>query len=97
MCCGLARNIKELIAARVCRFTALIAPLVKTNRCVQVFQGIGGGGMSTVVSIIMSDVVPLRDRGVWQGIINIIWATGSAVGAPLGMAFFFIRPPYSVL
>ncbi|KKZ64109.1 hypothetical protein EMCG_01607 [[Emmonsia] crescens] len=65
VCCGLARNIRELIAARV-------------------FQGIGGGGMSTVVSIIMSDVVPLRDRGVWQGIINIIWATGSAVGAPLG-------------
>lgn len=40
--------------------------------------------MSTVVSIIMSEVVPLRDRGVWQGVINIIWATGSAIGAPLG-------------
>ncbi|OJD16219.1 hypothetical protein AJ78_03599 [Emergomyces pasteurianus Ep9510] len=65
VCCGLARNIGELIAARV-------------------LQGLGGGGMSTVVSIIMSDVVPLRDRGVWQGILNVIWATGSAVGAPLG-------------
>lgn len=29
--------------------------------------GVGGGGMSTVVSIIMSDVVPLRQRGTWQG------------------------------
>ncbi|GIK06905.1 hypothetical protein Aspvir_002558 [Aspergillus viridinutans] len=63
--CGLARNIHELIAARV-------------------FQGIGGGGMTTVVSILMSDIVPLRDRGVWQGIINIIYATGSGTGAPLG-------------
>ncbi|KAJ5808797.1 hypothetical protein N7474_010066 [Penicillium riverlandense] len=63
--CGLARNINELIAARV-------------------FQGIGGGGMTTVVSILMSDIVPLRDRGVWQGIINIIYATGSGTGAPLG-------------
>ncbi|KAJ5634325.1 hypothetical protein N7528_002167 [Penicillium herquei] len=63
--CGLARNIYELIAARV-------------------FQGIGGGGMTTVVSILMSDIVPLRDRGLWQGIINIIWATGSGMGAPLG-------------
>ncbi|PGH13873.1 hypothetical protein AJ80_06142 [Polytolypa hystricis UAMH7299] len=63
--CGVARDMKELIAARV-------------------FQGIGGGGMTTVVSIIMSDIIPLRDRGVWQGIINIIYASGSAIGAPLG-------------
>ncbi|KAJ6137950.1 hypothetical protein N7471_004436 [Penicillium samsonianum] len=63
--CGLARNINELIAARV-------------------FQGIGGGGMTTVVSILMSDIVPLRDRGLWQGIINIIYATGAGTGAPLG-------------
>ncbi|KAJ6479889.1 member of the major facilitator superfamily [Mycena vitilis] len=46
--------------------------------------GIGGGGMSTVVSIIMSDIVPLRSRGTWQGIMNIIYASGSAAGAPLG-------------
>ncbi|KIY64655.1 MFS general substrate transporter [Cylindrobasidium torrendii FP15055 ss-10] len=46
--------------------------------------GVGGGGMSTVVSIIMSDVVPLRERGTWQGILNIVFATGSGVGAPLG-------------
>ncbi|KAJ7738736.1 MFS general substrate transporter [Mycena metata] len=46
--------------------------------------GIGGGGMSTVVSIIMSDIVPLRSRGTWQGILNIVYASGSATGAPLG-------------
>jgi MFS family permease len=40
--------------------------------------------MTTVVSILMSDIVPLRDRGLWQGIINIIYATGSGTGAPLG-------------
>ena len=27
--------------------------------------------MTTVVSILMSDLVPLRDRGLWQGVINI--------------------------
>ncbi|GBE88178.1 Vacuolar membrane amino acid uptake transporter fnx2 [Sparassis crispa] len=46
--------------------------------------GIGGGGMSTVATIIMSDVVPLRKRGTWQGIANIAFASGSATGAPLG-------------
>lgn len=37
-----------------------------------------------MVSIIMSDIVPLRDRGVWQGVINIVWSAGSGLGAPLG-------------
>ncbi|KAL4998235.1 major facilitator superfamily domain-containing protein [Aspergillus recurvatus] len=50
----------------------------------RVFQGVGGGGMTTVVSILLSDIIPLRDRGVWQGVINIIYATGSGIGAPLG-------------
>ncbi|KAF2021981.1 MFS general substrate transporter [Aaosphaeria arxii CBS 175.79] len=64
-CCGLARNMNELIAARA-------------------FAGIGGGGMTTVVSILLSDVVTLRERGTWQGYVNIIYATGAAAGAPLG-------------
>ncbi|KAF2279538.1 MFS general substrate transporter [Westerdykella ornata] len=64
-CCGLARNMSELIAARA-------------------FAGIGGGGMTTVVSILLSDVVSLRERGTWQGYINLVYAGGAAAGAPLG-------------
>lgn len=48
------------------------------------FAGIGGGGMTTVVSILVNDIVPLRSRGSWQGCLNIIFATGAATGAPLG-------------
>ena len=48
------------------------------------FSGIGGGGMTTVVSIMLSDIVPLRERGTWQGILNIVFAAGSGCGAPLG-------------
>ncbi|KIJ95956.1 hypothetical protein K443DRAFT_682649 [Laccaria amethystina LaAM-08-1] len=51
------------------------------------FAGIGGGGMQTIVSIIMSDVVPLRSRGTWQGVLNIVWTTGTVVGASLGGLF----------
>ncbi len=40
--------------------------------------------MTTVVSILMSDIVPLKDRGLWQGYINIIYAAGAGCGAPLG-------------
>lgn len=40
--------------------------------------------MTTIVSILMSDIVPLRERGTWQGILNIVFASGAACGAPLG-------------
>lgn len=46
--------------------------------------GIGGGGMNAVVSILMTDLVPLRDRGLWQGYINMVYAVGVASGAPIG-------------
>jgi len=45
--------------------------------------------MTTVVSILMSDLVPLRERGIWQGIINIVYATGAGIGAPLGRSSLF--------
>jgi MFS family permease len=51
------------------------------------FAGIGGGGMTTVVSIMLSDIVSLRERGKWQGYINIIYASGASAGAPLGGIF----------
>ncbi|KLO12362.1 MFS general substrate transporter [Schizopora paradoxa] len=46
--------------------------------------GLGGGGMTTVVTILVSDFVPLKSRGLWQGILGVIYASGSATGAPLG-------------
>ncbi|KAI0631489.1 MFS general substrate transporter [Trametes polyzona] len=46
--------------------------------------GIGGGGMTTLASIVMSDVATLRQRGTLQGFGNIAFAAGQATGAPLG-------------
>lgn len=50
----------------------------------QVVQGIGGGGMSIVVTVLLSDFIPTRERGTWQGYLNLIGALGSTSGAPLG-------------
>ncbi|KAK2467212.1 hypothetical protein APHAL10511_000761 [Amanita phalloides] len=50
-------------------------------------SGIGSGGISILVTIIMSDVIPLRIRGTWQGVLNIVYAIGSTIGAPLGGFF----------
>ncbi|KAI9784048.1 MAG: hypothetical protein M1816_001079 [Peltula sp. TS41687] len=46
--------------------------------------GIGGGGLTTLAAIVLSDVIPLRDRGTWQGYSNLVFATGQGIGAPLG-------------
>ncbi|TGJ80592.1 hypothetical protein E0Z10_g8186 [Xylaria hypoxylon] len=49
--------------------------------------GAGGGGMNALVSILVTDLVSLRDRGVWQGYINIVFAAGMSAGAPVGGLF----------
>lgn len=46
--------------------------------------GIGGGGINAVTTILLSDIVPLRDRGVWQGYLNVIFGAGTGTGAPIG-------------
>ncbi|PVI03376.1 MFS general substrate transporter [Periconia macrospinosa] len=48
------------------------------------FAGIGGSGMTVCTSILLSDIVGLRERGTWQGYVNVVYALGSATGAPLG-------------
>jgi MFS family permease len=48
------------------------------------FAGIGGGGMSVCTTVLMGDIVGLRERGTWQGYINLIYALGASTGAPLG-------------
>lgn len=35
-------------------------------------------------SIVTSDLVPLRARGTYQGLGNIVYAGGAAIGGPLG-------------
>ncbi|KAH6628917.1 major facilitator superfamily protein [Chaetomium tenue] len=46
--------------------------------------GIGAGGIITVASILLSDIVTLEERGIWQGYVNMVFACGAGLGAPLG-------------
>ncbi|KAF8629380.1 hypothetical protein AX17_005676 [Amanita inopinata Kibby_2008] len=68
------------IGCLACGLSSTMTQLIMSRA----LAGMGGAGMSTMVSIIMSDVVPLRSRGTWQGVLNLVFATGSATGAPLG-------------
>ena len=40
--------------------------------------------MIILVSIILSDVIPMKERGLWQGWLSILSTVGMSVGAPLG-------------
>jgi MFS family permease len=49
--------------------------------------GIGGGGLTSLSVITVSDLVPLRKRGVYQGFGNIVFGLGASTGGMWG-AFF---------
>ncbi|SCU94709.1 LADA_0G10550g1_1 [Lachancea dasiensis] len=46
--------------------------------------GIGGGGISAMSSITVSDICTAKERGMYQGYANIVFGTGQLLGAPLG-------------
>lgn len=50
-------------------------------------QGIGGGGIITLTEIIVTDLVPLRERGKWFSMISSMWALGTVLGPLLGGGF----------
>jgi len=51
------------------------------------FQGVGSGVILSLVEIVLADLVPLSERGSFQGAFGAIWALASAVGPPIGGAF----------
>lgn len=50
----------------------------------RLLTGLGGGGLATVASVILSHMIPLKHRGVFQGLTNIVFGLGTGTGAPLG-------------
>ncbi|EFX05169.1 major facilitator superfamily transporter multidrug resistance [Grosmannia clavigera kw1407] len=91
------------LGSLLCGLSGSIWQLFAARLC----QGIGGGGMTTLVSILLTDIVPLEDRGLWQGLLNIVYAAGAGAGGPIGGAFaestwgwrvsFFVQIPFSIL
>ncbi|CAD6440089.1 d5007ee9-1eb8-4c23-99aa-e4c3dc648eeb [Sclerotinia trifoliorum] len=50
----------------------------------RVVAGCGGGGLMAISTFVGSDLVPLRKRGVVQGIGNICYGTGAGLGGIFG-------------
>ncbi|KAK3363148.1 major facilitator superfamily domain-containing protein [Lasiosphaeria hispida] len=67
-------------------------------------QGVGGGGIIILVNICISDLFSMRRRGVYFGVMGMVWAVAGAVGPVLGGVFtskvtwrwcFYINLPVS--
>ena len=68
----------SVVCATARSFTALLA-----GRSV---QGTGVGGTLALTEILMTDMVPLRERGNYFALIGIVWAIGSVAGPLVGGA-----------
>lgn len=50
----------------------------------RVVAGMGGGGLMAIATFVGSDLVPLRKRGVIQGVGNVLYGSGAGVGGLFG-------------
>jgi MFS family permease len=67
-----SRKVLLVIGISIFFFGSLAASLAQSALQLIVFRaftGVGGGGLMTVAQMIVSDIVPLRERGKYQGIL----------------------------
>lgn len=69
-------TVGSIVAAVAKRFTVLIVG--------RTLQGVGGGGVVALNEILITDLIPLRERGKWLGVLNSIWALGTVAGPIVG-------------
>jgi MFS family permease len=68
--CGAAQNMNMLIAGRS-KLSSLLRPRTFQTYDISIaLQGMGSGGILSMTEIIVADLVPLRERGVYIGIMG---------------------------
>lgn len=69
-------TVGSIVAAVARNFTVLIVG--------RTLQGVGGGGVVALNEILITDLIPLRERGKWLGVLNSVWALGTVAGPIVG-------------
>ncbi|ODN98488.1 multidrug resistance protein fnx1 [Cryptococcus wingfieldii CBS 7118] len=88
-------RLSDLIGRRNAHLTGLTLFTVGTFLCAvapsmygligaRFLAGAGGGGVASVSAILMTDLVDLRHRGMFQGYVNLLYGLGAALGGPVG-------------
>lgn len=84
------RKLMLLLALVFFTVGAIIGALAKGFATMLVgrsIQGVGGGGIVALTYVIVTDMVSLKERGKWFGLISMTWAIGSVSGPVIGGAF----------
>ncbi|KAE8146792.1 major facilitator superfamily-domain-containing protein [Aspergillus avenaceus] len=85
----------DIFGRRASFFTATITFMIGCLGCgvakdivllnlMRALTGIGGGGLMTMATIVNSDLIPFRRRGMYQALQNVMHGFGSICGASFG-------------
>jgi MFS family permease len=61
-----------------------LAPSIAVLDVMRALTGLGGGGLITMATIINSDIIPLKNRGMYQAVQNGLHGFGAVCGASMG-------------
>ena len=79
----LAANVIFMAGSLIAALSTSIGMLIAART----IQGIGGGGLVILSNIVIGDLVSLRERGPYYGMIGAVWAIASAIGPIIGGVF----------
>lgn len=90
---GIFGRMPVLLACTLFFLVGIILAAVANNFTMMLvgraLQGVGGGGVILLNDIIITDLVPMRQRGKYFGIVGGIWALGSVTGPVIGGALSY--------
>ncbi|MCV7381422.1 MFS transporter [Mycobacterium alsense] len=90
-----------VVGSVLCGLAQSMAMLVAARA----LQGIGGGGITVTASALIGEVVPLRERGRYQGMLGAVFGVTTVIGPLLGGYFtdyltwrwaFWVNVPISI-
>jgi EmrB/QacA subfamily drug resistance transporter len=97
-----------ILAANLTFFTGSLIAALSVNIAMLIvaraIQGIGGAGLNVLANICIGDLFSPRERGLYYGIIGMVWAVAMTLGPVIGGAFtenvswrwcFYVNLPFN--